>query len=142
MTVHFLRTAVGAESLEALIERQEVYSRRWDDGSVGPALHTRRWPRRAEELLDGGSVFWIVQRQIQARQPILGIDAVTGPDGGSVCRIRMGLPVVPVVPRDQRPVQGWRYLTPDRAPPDAQAVDGTGDLPPALVAELRALGAW
>lgn len=142
MTVHFLRTAVGCDSLEALVERQEAFSRRWPDGSIGPALHTRRWPRRAEELLAGGSVYWIVQRQIQARQPILGIDAVTGPDGGSVCRLRMGLPVVPVVPRDQRPVQGWRYLTVDRAPPDAAAGGEEGDLPPALVAELRALGAW
>lgn len=140
-TVNLLRTAVGAPNLEVLLQRQEAYSLEWPDGIVGPALHTRRWPRRVEDLLAGGSVYWIVKGQIQARQRILAIDAVEREEGSPVCRVRMALPVIRVLPMTQRAVQGWRYLPVDKAPPDLEG-DRDSELPPHMVAELRSLGIW
>jgi len=43
--------------------------------------------------------------------------------------------------RPWRPFQGWRYLTPADAPPDAaRGAGGIAAMPERMLAELRALG--
>ncbi len=132
MTIHLLRPAVGSASIEDLVGFFEAR------GTPEVPIHTRRAPTRQAELLDGGSVYWVIKGQIRCRAPIRRFETATYPETGeTACRIWLGLPVVPVLLVPHRPFQGWRYLDPAKAPPDAASV---GDLPPELASELRALG--
>jgi hypothetical protein len=87
---------------------------------------TRSSPKRAEEVLDGGSLYWVIKGQISCRQAIIDLRAVTGSDGIGRCAIVLDQTVVPVEPRPCRPFQGWRYLEPSSAGRDLSAI-GTFD---------------
>ena len=102
---------------------------------------TKNWPRRKDELLDGGSLYWIIKGQMQARQRIDDLIEVNLADGSVRCGILLNPEIIPVWPRRERIFQGWRYLETDNAPDDmpADISDGTS-LPPELAAELRELG--
>ncbi|MDX2101659.1 MAG: DUF1489 family protein [Alphaproteobacteria bacterium] len=132
MSLHLLRPAVGATCLEDV----ESWFARTVEARV--TIHTRRAPTRVAELLDGGSVYWVVKGQIRCRAPILAIEQAIYPETGEqACRLTLQGPPVAVAPVAHRPFQGWRYLEPAKAPPDLASA---GDLPAALVAELRELG--
>ena len=98
-------------------------------------------PKRVEEILDGGSLYWVIKGQISARQAILDLRAVAGADGIGRCAIVLDQSVIPVEPRPCRPFQGWRYLEPSSAGRDLSAL-GTfdQDMPEALRRELSQLG--
>jgi len=132
MTLHILKLAVGVRDVGHLAE---IQARR---GRESPPLRhqTRNRPKRAEEILDGGSIYWVIQRAVLVRQRIVGIVKDVW-DDGSVCT---GLVLDPVLvrvnPRAQKPFQGWRYLAAKDAPGDlgvAGAVSGVEELP----AEMR-----
>ncbi|MBI1182585.1 MAG: DUF1489 family protein [Alphaproteobacteria bacterium] len=132
MTVHLLRPAVGVRDLDHL---RQVMRERGDERSI----YTRTIPKRVEELLDGGSVYWIISRRILARQRLTSIRKLEDDEGRPFARIFVDGQVVPVEPWPRRPHQGWRYLKPEEAPPDLREGD-TGDMPPEMVAELKDLG--
>ncbi len=131
-SVHLLRPAVGVSDLDHL---RQVMQARGD----GRCIHTRNIPKRADELLAGGSVYWIITRKILARQLLTSIERLEDDSGRAFCRIYLDGTVVPVQPWPRRPHQGWRYLKPEDAPPDLTDGD-TGDMPPEMIAELRELG--
>lgn len=108
------KVAVGCASFDALRKRQAL---RAENGVV--PIVTRFRPKRAEEMI-GGSIFWIVQHRLTARQRILGFEE-RAEDGRTL--IQLDSAVVPVRPQPKRAHQGWRYLTPDDAPLDL----GEGD---------------
>jgi hypothetical protein len=143
MTLHLRKLCVGAESLEDLARWQAGRRRH---GADRLWHRTRSWPRRHAEILrDGGSLYWIIKGAMVCRQPILGFEpeAHPDPDEKPYCRILLDEPLIPTEPWPHRPFQGWRYLKAAEAPPDlAQAGAGEDALPPALAAELRALGVW
>ena len=90
--------------------------------SKGGRVHhvTRMWTRREAELLDGGSLYWVVAKKFAARQRIRGLErCVVG--GVSKCRIVLDPDLVPVRAQARRPFQGWRYLEPSKAPADLRA---------------------
>jgi hypothetical protein len=98
-------------------------------------------PRRAAELLDGGSLYWVIKGTIQARQRLIGFEEGTKPDGSRCCLIRLDPAVVPVRPVPRRAFQGWRYLDADDAPPDlGPAGKGVAALPPKMRRDLAELG--
>jgi hypothetical protein len=132
-SVHLLRPAVGVTDLDYL---RQVMTARGDDERL---IYTRNIPKRADELLEGGSVYWIIARKIQARQLLTSIEKLEDDNGRAFCRIYLDAKVVPVHPWPRRPHQGWRYLKPEDAPPDLREGE-TGDMPPEMVAELRELG--
>ena len=143
MTVHLLKLAVGVDDIDHLAAIQE--RRRQEAAAAGRppvARHmTRSMPRRAEEVLDGGSIYWVIRRVIQVRQRIVGLDIVTADDGTPRCAISLDAELIPTEPRPCRPFQGWRYLEPDAAPPDASGdVLVDADMPQPMREELRALG--
>jgi len=140
MTIHLLRLAVGAESLESM--RAWCAEDRIDwQGQAAVPTYTRRAPTRTADLLEGGCIYWVVKGVVRCRQPIIGIDAVTGQDGTAYCRLLLAPELVETAPMPKRPFQGWRYLTPEAAPADLSGGgSGGGDLPPHLLAELRSLG--
>jgi hypothetical protein len=137
--LHLMKLAVGVRDLVHLQELQAERAR-----ANPPLRHvTRNYPRRSAELLDGGSIYWVIGGVMLARQRLLDIRAEE--DAGTPARTALVLDpsLVPVVGRPVRPFQGWRYLLPTAAPHDLGAAadaDGAEALPPALQRELRALG--
>ena len=103
-------------------------------------VHTRMTPKRAAEIEDGGSLFWVIKGVVACRQPILDIRTL-GDGKTSRCEITLEPKVIRTAPLGRRPFQGWRYLEAKDAPVDLTTVDA-GDMPPELVEQLRELGAW
>ena len=143
MALHLIKLCVGCESIADLTAWiAESSAARRARGMKDEQTHvTRMMPKRVEEILDGGSLYWVIKGQISARQAILGIRAVTGADGIGRCAIVLDQNVIPVEPRPCRPFQGWRYLEPSSAGRDLSAI-GTfdQDMPEALRRELAQLG--
>ena len=138
--LNLIKLSVGSESVETLIDWQRNRSREIKGNRY---FHiTRMWPKRAEELLDGGSIYWVIQGVVQARQAIVGLDEVIGEDGIRRCAILLDEEVVRTEPTRKRPFQGWRYLTGEDAPRDLsqEAARDSADLPPALMAALSEIG--
>ncbi len=96
-------------------------------------------PRRVEELLDGGSLYWVIKGQIAVRQSLRAIEAFTDDDGVSRCRLVLDAATVRVRPRPFRAFQGWRYLQPKDSPPDLASRE-VAEMPETLRNELAALG--
>ncbi len=137
MALNLIKLAVGAEDLES-VARFQARRRR----ELGRLLHfTRMMPRRRDELLDGGSIYWVVRGLVRARQRILDIEAVTDREGRAMTALVLDPDLVRTEPRSQRAFQGWRYLTAEKAPRDlGQGAEGLAEMPPEMLAELRSLG--
>lgn len=133
--LHLIKLAVGCADPAALAERQAARA------AAEPPLRvwTRTWPRRAAEVLDGGSLYWVVGGAIRCRQRILAIEEGMWDDTTPCAELHVDPRLVPVEPRPMRPFQGWRYLEAAEAPPDA-AETGSSGLPPRLLQDLRTLG--
>ena len=99
-------------------------------------------PKRADEILEGGgSIYWVIKRVMLGRQKILGFESVIDSEGKPDTWILLDPTLVPVEPRAHRAFQGWRYLEDADAPPDLGDASGDlADMPPEMLAELRALG--
>ena len=135
--LHLIKLSVGTESVESL--------RRWQARRLrlsGRVFHqTRMMPRRADELVGGGSIYWVIKGFVQARQRLLGIEPQADADGRRSTLLVLEPELVRVVPTPHRAFQGWRYLNPEEAPPDlGEAAGDLPDMPPEMIAELRALG--
>jgi hypothetical protein len=134
--LHLIKLSVGIRDVEHL---REVQAARLI--ADPPLLHrTRQWPKRAAEILDGGSIFWVVAGQLQCRQAIVDIRPDRRPDGSACAALVLDQALVLVEPRPTKPFQGWRYLKPDVAPADfVEGSNAAGDLPSGLRLALREL---
>ncbi|MEM9837591.1 MAG: DUF1489 domain-containing protein [Pseudomonadota bacterium] len=139
MTIHLIKLSVGSERVEDLANWQKtVIARNKGTALEGYTHHvTRMFPKKAEDLLAGGSIFWVIARQIQCRQSIVDIQEVQTGDGRKCCLI-LDPELVRVNPTPRGPFQGWRYLKADDAPADLSHGGGPDDL--AIRAELADLG--
>jgi hypothetical protein len=114
--VHLLKLSVGSESIDQMTDWQRHRSQQVADGQY---YHlTRMWPKRVDEILNGGSIYWVIKGEISARQRIIRFDEKIGADGIRRCGIVLNHEVIPTVTALKRPFQGWRYLTPQDAPAD------------------------
>lgn len=142
MTLNLLKLCVGADSVED--HKRWVEHRLAAQKAAGAAqeqLHTTRMvPKRAQELLDGGSLYWVIKGNIQARQRLLDIRPFVDGSGISRCHLVLEPVLHETAWAPRRPFQGWRYLDPDDAPPDLSSDDTGGDLPAELRRELAGLG--
>jgi hypothetical protein len=143
MALNLIKLCVGAESiedLEAWIEFRLGEMRR--AGEVPEQVHTTRMvPKRVEELLDGGSLYWVIKGSVQCRQRLVDIRPFVDADGIGRCHLVLDRTVVPTDWQPRRPFQGWRYLTPADAPADLGASGaGWAALPTDLRRELAELG--
>jgi len=136
MTLHLIKLAVGVDDFDHLRRLQR--QRRKERGMS--VFYTRNTPRRSEELLDGGSIYWVIKGYVRARQRLKGFKSTKNRDGEPLCVVSYELKLVPTVLMPKRPFQGWRYLTPKDAPADRVGRDVAAGLPPKMAAELRALG--
>jgi hypothetical protein len=144
MPLHLIKLAVGCESVKDLkgwvSERMAAAKKK---GLPQHHIHiTRMTPKRVDEILAGGSLYWVIRGEIAAREKIVGIEPFRDRDGIGRCRLVMQPKVVALSPRPMRPFQGWRYLTDDAAPPDLgkAAAAGVAAMPEPLRRELRDLG--
>ena len=143
MALHMIKLCVGAENVEDLAEWQDkcVASIAKKGTQATPWHDTRMSPKRAAEMLDGGSLYWVIKGQIAARQELLDVRPFTDPAGVGRCNLVVKPVVTPVVPRRQRPFQGWRYLQAHEAPADmAGGLVEVADMPEEMRKELRELG--
>jgi hypothetical protein len=143
MTLHLIKLCVGAESLADL--REWVAARMVEaKRRRGPLRHahvTRMAPKRAGDILDGGSLYWVIKGQIGARQRLVGIEPFVDSQGIGRCRLWLDGAVVAVAPRPMRAFQGWRYFDAKSAPPDIDETQpGFAAMPEALRRELAGLG--
>lgn len=141
--LHLVKLCVGAASIEDLAEWQATH-RRFKTNNAGPlrVFHTTfQAPKRQTDLLDGGSLYWVIKGLIEARQRLIGFDSGHKDDGSPCCLLLLDPEIVPVRPHPRKAFQGWRYLTPDDAPPDLSANRGAklAQMPPKLRKELAAL---
>ncbi len=140
MALHMIKLCVGIDDPDQLARVQAARLFRRGGTAIVPGW-TRRAPVRTEALLAGGSLYWVVKGQVRCRQRFLGFESDTDDGGVPFCRMLLDPDLVATLPVARKPFQGWRYLTPADAPPDLDAVgSGAADMPPALAAELRALG--
>jgi hypothetical protein len=138
MTIHLLRMAVGIDDLDHLRRVQDARQRSTPNGRLYSS--TRNTPRRAEELVGGGSLYLVIRGYVRVRQRILGIERRTDDEGRSYCAIELDPRHIPTVLQARRPQQGWRYLEPAEAPADLKRAEISDGMPPEMAAELKALG--
>ena len=142
MALNLLKLAVGAASIadiEAYVAAR-LAARRAEKKRPVEVVHTTRMvPKRADEILDGGSLYWVVRGQIAARQAVLAIRPFTDGEGIGRCDLVLDATVVAVAPRPCRAFQGWRYLPRETAPADLSSLVGGVDLPEALRRDLAEL---
>ena len=140
MPLHLIKLCVGCDTIGEL-EAWIAERRRRGGGSVQHAHVTRMVPKRAEALLDGGSLYWVIKGQLACRQALLAVTPFTDSDGIGRCSLVLDAAVVPISPRPCRPFQGWRYLEHEAAPADlGEAAGAIRALPEAMRRELVELG--
>lgn len=140
MALHLIKLCVGAQSIADLTawqkKRLALATRR---GGRAEVLHfTRQTPKRAGELLNGGSLYWVIKGQIAVRQRLVALRPVVRNERPH-CALVLDPKLVPTVRRAHRAFQGWRYLTPKDAPRDLRASEANL-VSESLRAELTALG--
>ena len=145
MAIHLIKLCVGCDSIEELAAWQaERLRQRRKAGEPRPRLFHRTFqtPKRRAELLDGGSLYWVIKGLVQVRQPLLELLEGTREDGTPCCLLILKSALIPVRPLPRRPFQGWRYLPADEAPPDLRrgAAAGIAAMPARLRRHLAELG--
>jgi hypothetical protein len=132
VTLHIVKLCVGADSVADLAAFQKTQIKARGE----PVCGTRMWPKRKDDVLAGGSLFWVIKGMILARQRIMRIDHVTD-SHGQRCGLYLGAKIVRTAPQPRRGFQGWRYLEPKDAPADLAAIGGAAALPEELQRKLR-----
>jgi hypothetical protein len=145
MALNLIKLCVGVETIEDLAAWQaERLRARRKAGEKRPHLFHRTFqmPKRRDELIDGGSLYWVIKGIVQVRQPLIDITEGHKQDGSPCCLLILRNELIAVRPTPRRAFQGWRYLSPDEAPPDLKrgAVSGITSMPPKLRKQLAELG--
>jgi hypothetical protein len=143
MPLHLIKLCVGCDSVADLEDwiKQKLKEKKKRRQKPEHIHTTRMIPKRAEELIDGGSLYWVIRGQISCREKILDIRPFTDKDGTSRCRVVLDGKLVLVEPRPRSAFQGWRYFEPKDAPRDlARAAPGASKMPEQMRRELRELG--
>ena len=141
--INLIKLVVGVSSLEELAERQLLPINQRMHAATGkmlPVVHTRTFPKQAEELLQGGSLYRVIAGLILCRQRLVDIVSEVRADGTNGTLLFLDPTIIRVEARALRAFQGWRYLRPADAPPDLSGTTGHNNLPPALQKELALLG--
>jgi len=137
MNLNLLKLCVGAKSVDDLVVWQNQLQK-----AYGRVFHTTRMvPKREAELLDNGSIYWVMGGSIQCRQTLLDIEIFNDRLGKRRCNLILDPQPIMTRVRPQRPFQGWRYLQGADAPADlAAGAEIEQDMPAEMRSELSALG--
>ena len=144
MPLHLIKLCVGCDSVEELETWQSERFRQMKRDGLKPELFHRTFqmPKRRDDLLDGGSIYWVIKGIVQARQRLLDLREGTRENGTPCTLLILDKTLVPVRPMPRRAFQGWRYLAADEAPADltGSKSEGLSAMPPKLRKELAELG--
>lgn len=142
MALNIVKLCVGAESIEHLEHYiASRYQRGGDYLFMGKPFHTTRMvPKRVDEILGGGSLYWVIKGNVQCRQKLAAIKPFVDGEGISRCHLVLEREVIRTNWQPRRAFQGWRYLTEADAPPDIYPSEIATDMPANLRAELASLG--
>jgi len=143
MALHLIKLCVGCDSVKDLEDwiRQKLKDRKKRRLAPEHIHTTRMMPKRADELLDGGSLYWVIRGQVSCRQRLTAVRPFVDREGIGRCRLVLEPALVLVEPRPFRAFQGWRYLAEKDAPRDLdRAAPGVAAMPEDLRRELRQLG--
>ena len=136
--LHLTKLAVGVRDIEHLRVLQMERAER-----NPPLRHrTRSFPRRHHEVIDGGSMYWVINGNMLVRQRIVDIIEDRRDDGSACTGLVLHPKLVPLSGRPTKPFQGWRYMRPDEAPRDlilGKRARGVDALPQSLRRELQVL---
>jgi hypothetical protein len=137
MPIHMIKLCVGVASPD------ELRAWRAERAALGqePMVTTRQTPKRADELLDGGSLYWVIKGQVLLRQRIVGIET-KGEGAGKRCHLSLDGKLIDTAPQPRRAFQGWRYFEAKDAPPDLSDSGDEAAIPLVLAQRLREMGAW
>ena len=138
--LHIIKLCVGIRNIEHLctVQAAKLAEARHGEGRLWH--RTRHGPRRKDELLASGSIYWVIGGIIKARQKLIGFDYYVDHDGIRQCLLLLDTVVVGTAAWPHRPFQGWRYLVASDAPPDLAEGDESNDMPDEMAKELRELG--
>ncbi len=137
--INLIKLSVGTETVDDLAAWQSSPRPKGADGK--PRHVTRMWPKREAEILNGGSIYWVIKGVVQARQRILRLDEYDRGDGIRRCALVFDPKLIRVENMTKRPFQGWRYLRSEDAPADLPAHRAHEEqLPPQLSAALADIG--
>ena len=142
MTVHLIKLCVGVDTAMELADWQDERLKRLKrEGKAAELCHrTLQTPRRRDEVLDGGSLYWVIKGFVIVRQRVFDLKSDVKDDGTACCGIVLDPELVATRPHPRRAFQGWRYLGAADAPPDLEGFDeATEEMPPAMRADLREL---
>lgn len=144
MTLHLIKLCVGAGTIADLTEWQAANRRfKPQSGTKPRVFHTTfQTPKRQAELLDGGSLYWVIKGLVQCRQRLIGFEDGAKDDGSPCCLLLLGPVIVPVRPVKRKAFQGWRYFSADDAPADLTpgAAGDIASMSPKMRKDLAALG--
>lgn len=144
MALHLIKLCVGCDSIEELADWQADRLAQLRKSRQKPELFHRTFqmPKRRDELLAGGSLYWVIKGIVQVRQPLVDLRDGTRDDGTPCALLILHKDLVPVRPVPRRPFQGWRYLTADDAPADLTGgrSDAIAEMPHKLRKDLADLG--
>ena len=143
MSLNLIKLCVGCDSVAELSTwiKQRLKQKKARKEKPEHIHTTRMVPKRVDELLDGGSLYWVIRGQIMCRQDLVAVRPFVDKDGVGRCRLVLRPKVVPVEPRPFRAFQGWRYLQTKDAPRDLdRAAPGARNMPEQMRRELRELG--
>jgi hypothetical protein len=143
MPLHLIKLCVGAKTVED--------HARWIAGMLAHKKHmnlppeqmhtTRMIPKRKEELLQGGSLYWVTGGMIQSRQILKDIRPFQDDEGIQRCHLVLEPRLILTRPVPRRPFQGWRYLQPYDAPEDwPEGEEQEEAIPDQMRRDLIALG--
>ncbi len=141
--LNLIKLSVGTEDVSGLLEWQKTVAPRNQAAGFGSIVThtTRMWPRREKELLDGGSIYWVIKGVVLCRQRILDLQERRGADGIRRCAIVLDPQMQRTYPQPRRAFQGWRYLEQADAPDDlGPAQAGEAELPLPLQTALAEIG--
>lgn len=145
MALHLIKLCVGAESFDDHRDWiATMLARKKRLGQPAEQLHTTRMvPKRMDELLDGGSLYWVIKGVVQARQALVDIRPFKDDEGVNRCHLVLEPTLIATRGQPRRPFQGWRYLKAEDAPADLETLaegEGAGELHPTMRQDLMTLG--
>ena len=140
MVLHIVKLAVGIKDIAHLEQKQNARMNR--DGIL---VHTtRNTPIKLREILNGGSIFWVIKKFVRIRQRITRIETRVDIVGRRSCSLVLDPDLVKTELREFRAFQGWRYFRDEEIPQDLNKIENScranGELPLELQLELKTLG--
>lgn len=137
--INLVKLCVGIKSVSHLKEFRKQRRELGQGRADGYDVHrTRMMPKRRSEIINKGSIYWVIAGKIQVRQLIVDLDRQVDIEGKTCCDIIMDSELIRTVPQRFRPFQGWRYLAQKDAPKDLENSVTEGETE--LISKLSELG--